>query len=179
MKGFRPDVGRNDHGTTTTTVELPQEVSIETDFCGWLYRQASILRHLRPEVLDWENLAEELEDMGQDLKNKLTSHLARALQHLLKLQYEPNSAYRADQEHRWKVDLATHRDDLNDLLDGSRTLRNQVHDFLAKAYPRACRYAGFEMRHLSNWRAVFPKECPWSIEQIRDDNFFPSPSDGQ
>jgi Domain of unknown function DUF29 len=160
--------------TTIGTVNLPQEVSIEADFCEWLYRQASILRHLRPSMLDWENLAEELEDMGQSLKNSLTSHLARVFEHLLKLQYEPNPAYRADLEHRWRVDLAVHRDEVNDILDGSQTLANQLDDFIVKAYPRGRRYAGIAMIHLPQWETVLPSRCPWSVQEIRDDNFFPS-----
>jgi hypothetical protein len=158
-----------------SAVGSDRTISIDVDFCGWLYDQASKLRHLRPETLDWENLAEELEDMGQSLKNSLTSHLARVFEHLLKLQYEPNPTSRADQEHRWKVDLAVHRDEVNDILDGSRTLANQLCDFIAKAYPRGRRYAGTAMVHVARWETLLPATCPWSVQEIRDENFFPSP----
>ena len=151
--------------------------SREIDFYAWCLHEASSLRVRRPASVDWDGLAEELEDMGLDIKRRLTSHLAHALEHLLKLRYEPSSAYRADQEHRWKVDLANHRDELNYILDNSRTLRNDLPNFIAKAYPRACRLAGLAMRNLTNWQDVFPRECPWTIKQIRDDEFFPSPAE--
>ncbi len=160
---------------TTTTVDISEAISIETDFCGWLYRQASILRYSRPSVLDWEHLAEELEDMGINLKNGLTSHLAHVFEHMLKLRYEPNLTYRANQEHRWKVDLAVHRDEVNDILDASQSLTNELDEFISKAYSRGRKYAGTAMRNLPRWQAVLPDTCPWSIDEIRDENFVPSP----
>ena len=158
-----------------------ERASRETDFYAWCLYEARNLRVQRPVSVDWVGLAEELEDMGQTIKNQLTSHLAGVLEHLLKLEYEPNAAYRVDQEHRWKVDLAIHRDEVNGILEGSGVLTNQIDNFIAKAYPRARRYAGMAMIHLPAWHSILPSQCPWSVEQIRDDNFFPTPleADGQ
>jgi hypothetical protein len=155
----------------------------EEDFYAWCAYEANNLRVQRPALIDWAGLAEELEDMGQSIKHSLTSHLARILEHLLKLRYETSPLERANRERGWKVDLAKHRDDAADILGDSRTLRNQLRDFVTKAYPRARRYAGTEMVNLKDpWRNVFPAECPWSIDEILDDDFFPAPlteSDGQ
>jgi Domain of unknown function DUF29 len=146
----------------------------EHDYYAWLVEHARALRVHKPNFIDWAGLAEELEDLAQRTKDSLTSHLAHVLEHLLKLQYEPSAIDRTQRERGWKKDLAAHRDEVNDILEGSRTLRNQIKDFVAKAYPRAQRYAGTVMVHLARWQDNFPPECTWSIEQILDDDFFPN-----
>jgi hypothetical protein len=59
------------------------------DFYGWLLDQASALQRLRPDSLDWQNLAEELEAMGRSEENALESYLVVLLKHLLKCRYQP------------------------------------------------------------------------------------------
>jgi uncharacterized protein DUF29 len=41
------------------------EASYEQDFYAWSFAQARALRTRRPENLDWENLAEEIESLGK------------------------------------------------------------------------------------------------------------------
>jgi Domain of unknown function DUF29 len=42
--------------------------------------------------------------------------------------------------------------------------------FIADIYPKACRLAQAET---SLPLAAFPENCPWSLEQVLDDDFFP------
>jgi hypothetical protein len=49
--------------------------------------QVSALRERRIEDLDWENIAEEIEDLGKGEKRSIESHLERLIEHLLKLVY--------------------------------------------------------------------------------------------
>jgi len=65
----------------------------EHDFAAWAHQQAEELRAAardgsnRP--LDWENLAEEIEDLGNSQRWALASHIMRIIQHLVKLEYSP------------------------------------------------------------------------------------------
>jgi hypothetical protein len=61
------------------------------DFYTWTSEQARYLREGRLSELDIENLAEELEDMGQGRERALKSQLVRLLAHLLKWHYQPES----------------------------------------------------------------------------------------
>jgi Domain of unknown function DUF29 len=162
---------------------LPNKPSREQDFYAWCVDEANKLRVRQPAFLDWAGLAEELDEMSSSIKHALTSHLARILEHLLKLAYEPSPIERANRGRGWKADLAKHRDDAADILGDSRTLRNQGNEFVAIAYPRARRYAGTDMANLvDRWRSVFPIECPWSMDEILDHDFYPetlSAPDGQ
>ena len=47
----------------------------EQDFYAWTLQQAELLRSQTQQDLDWANLAEELEDMGKNLKRELESRL--------------------------------------------------------------------------------------------------------
>ena len=61
----------------------------ETDFNLWLTETVNLSRKGDVEKLDLENLAEEVEDMGNNRKDVLESNLIRILQHLLKWKYQP------------------------------------------------------------------------------------------
>ena len=51
---------------------------IDEDFYGWLFAQAAALRARGDFLIDWENVAEELEAMGRNEENSLQSYLEPA-----------------------------------------------------------------------------------------------------
>jgi uncharacterized tellurite resistance protein B-like protein len=63
------------------------------DFLLWSRQQAEALRAAAQGAsnlpLDWENLAEEIEDLAKSQRSALASHLMRIIQHLVKLGYSP------------------------------------------------------------------------------------------
>lgn len=62
----------------------------DADFFRWTMEQAAALRSMpRSNVLDSDNLAEEIEDMGRAALNKVASLLTQVLTHLLKLAIDP------------------------------------------------------------------------------------------
>jgi hypothetical protein len=147
--------------------------SRETDFYAWLLAQANVLRVHKPEVIDWEELAEELEETAARTRDALTSSLEQLFIHLLKLRFEPSENERRLRERQWKLDAMEHRNRVNDLLNDSRTLRNTYETFQSKAYPRACRHVA----DLFGDRLTkpLPDNCPWTLAEIRNDDFFPAP----
>lgn len=147
-------------------------VNIAEDPQGWLLDQASALRGRRYSKLDWEQLAEELEDMAALRRDALRSYLTVILLHMLKLAYETRPVRRRWGERQWKVDLVEHRDRINDLLRGSGTLRAEFEEFKKEAHNRARKRAGFLLQ--PNQEPIGPEECPWSTEQILDEDFFSS-----
>jgi Domain of unknown function DUF29 len=174
MKEPEPDIGYSEESPEKRVLSTVSKPNRDHDYYAWLVEHTRALRVRQPDFIDWAGLAEELEEMAQRTKDSLTSHLAHVLEHLLKLRYEPSARDRAWRERGWKKDIAVHRDEIKDILDGSPSLRNQIKDFIAKAYPRGCRYAGTVMVHLDSWQDTFPAECPWSVEEILDNDFFPA-----
>jgi hypothetical protein len=63
----------------------------EDDFAAWAQQQAEALRAAARgssnQLLDWENLAEEIESLGTSQRSALASHIMRIIQHLVKLEY--------------------------------------------------------------------------------------------
>jgi hypothetical protein len=56
------------------------------------------------------------------------------------------------------------------VLGDSPSLRRELPDCLAWAYPKACRAAAEETRLPL---ATFPEQCPWNLDQLQDDDFLP------
>jgi hypothetical protein len=77
----------------------------DEDFVRWTEEQAAALRRaksLPPAgtrgsnlLLDWENLAEEIESLGKSDRRELRSQITRVLRHLLKLEASPAAERRA------------------------------------------------------------------------------------
>ena len=63
----------------------------KTDFNLWLRETVNLLRKGEVEKLDIENLAEEIEDIGNNRKDALESNLIRVLQHILKWKCQPQN----------------------------------------------------------------------------------------
>jgi uncharacterized protein DUF29 len=148
--------------------------SREADFYAWLLYQAHELRSRQPNFIAWADLAEELEEMAARTRDALTSHLEQLFIHLLKLRYEPSENERRTRGRQWKLDTMEQRNRVNDLLTGSRTLRNMYDALQSKAYPRARRHV--EVLLGERLTEALPMECPWTVAQIQDDDFFTSPA---
>ena len=147
-------------------------VQISDDFHGWLLDQISALRDRRYQSLDPEHLAEELEDIVALRREALRNDLIIVLIHMLKLAYETRPMQKRWRERQWKLDLAEHRDRMNGLLANSGTLRAEFEGLIADAYNHARKRAGLAID--PHEAPVGPARCPWTSEQIRDEDFFPS-----
>jgi hypothetical protein len=68
---------------TTRTVPAEQPL-YDKDQYSWALEQAQALRERRAEHLDWNNLAEEVEDLARRNADALRSHFESLIEHLLK-----------------------------------------------------------------------------------------------
>jgi hypothetical protein len=155
------------------TVQAAQEkLSRETDLYGWLLNQANELRSRQPEFIDWDELAEELDEIVALARTEVVSRLRNVLAHLLKWKYQ---ASRRDED-SWRNTIVRERLDLALLLE-SKNLRNYVKDTgYALAYQQARKAAGNEMKlERRIWDQLFPATSEWDYETALEDEFFPSP----
>jgi hypothetical protein len=136
------------------------------DFHAWAIAQASALRERNHAVLDWSNLAEELEGMTRKDRRELRSHLQKLIIHLLKWAYDPKRRGAS-----WRATINTSRDNIHDFLGESPSLRNVLQELLAesKAYGRAVREATIETEN----KISFPAQSPWTLDQLLDSDFLP------
>lgn len=142
--------------------------SYEHDFYAWSVKNAELIRQGRWEEIDQENVAEELEYMARREIRELVSRLAVLLAHLLKWQFDPER-----RSNSWKYTIENQREEVAELLEDSPSLYHKIGELLVKAYIKALRIA---VRETGIRKSFFPEACPFSFEQILDDNFFPEQS---
>ncbi len=135
----------------------------DTDVYEWTKEQADALRRRAANELDWDNLAEEIESLGIGNRHQIKSRLEMLILHLLKWKYQPEW-----QCGGWRGSILEARHRLEDLLEESPSLRPLPAEYLPKAYARARRKA---LAETGLYR--LPEDCPWTIEQILDEDFLP------
>ena len=68
----------------TKQLSTHQKTCYDHNFYAWTQQQSHLLRIEQQQLIDIQNLAEEIEDMGRAEKHELESHLEILLMHLLK-----------------------------------------------------------------------------------------------
>lgn len=141
----------------------------ECDFNLWVEATAQLLRDGRLTELDMVNLLEEVETMGRSDKLALSSNLVVVLLHLLKWQYQPNKRTRS-----WEKSIAEHRRRIDECFETSPSLKNHYLQIFDKCYLNARKQAKIETRLLLE---DFPEICPFTTEQVLDEDFLPELGD--
>jgi hypothetical protein len=142
----------------------------QEDYALWIEKTVQQLRHKEVENLDWEHLVEEIEDLGRELKHKVDSYLKQLLIHLLLYQYWTQEKERCGVG--WRGEINNFRDELEWLFE-SKTLYNYFLGRIEVVYGKARKQTILKTQLPS---ALFPEQCPFSVEQILDSEFFPNPS---
>ena len=135
------------------------------DFYAWTMHNSELLRQGKMSEVDIENVAEEIESMGKSEKRELINRLALLLSHLLKWTFQ--SPRRSNS---WKYTIKEQRIQLEDLLEESPSLKASLEEKMAHAYEHSI---VITIRETGLDEKTFPKECPFSLKQTLDKNFFP------
>ncbi len=143
-----------------------ERVLYQKDYYGWLQENVRLIRERKFSEIDTENLIEELESMGKSEKRELSNRLTILLTHLLKWQYQA-----VKRSTSWRNTIAVQRIDIRELLEDSPSLRNEVSDRIETAYEKAKLAAEVET---GIEKQNFPAACPFSLEQILDEDFLPN-----
>ncbi|MEM9275726.1 MAG: DUF29 domain-containing protein [Cyanobacteria bacterium P01_F01_bin.143] len=147
----------------------------EQDFNRWREVVIKQIKAKNFQAIDWENLVVELEDMGKAEKRAFVSNLTILIAHLLKLMIQkdaPNtmkgSWYSSVTEHRFRVQ--------KDLQDNP-SFKSYLAEAISKSYKDARKLAikegqkaDFGVRKPSV--AEYPHQCPFTIEQLLDEDFY-------
>jgi hypothetical protein len=114
----------------------------DQDFYLWTRAQAEALRaHGRgANMLDYENLAEEIESLGSSERGKCASLILRILQHLFELHDSRNDQVKP----HWCGEVRTFRADLDYAL--TRAIRIDMEADLESLHRKAARVAADKMR---------------------------------
>lgn len=150
----------------------------DEDILAWSKQQAEALRSAARggsnQALDWDNLAEEIEDWGKSQQSALSSQIRTIIQHLLKLENSRAVAPRRG----WLVSINSARVEIDYLLQKNPSLRTELAAAVADEMTRALRLAVYELEdhgELDAATRAHMRSTVYSVEQVLGEWFPPEP----
>jgi len=145
----------------------------ERDFILWIEENLRLIKEKNYEEVDWENLLEEIEDMGRRHLDSAISYMAIIMEHLYKLEH-----FKIDEKmgKSWIKSVLNARDRLELMLKREPSLRRKLEENLSWAWEEA-------VLNLISWfrdneelaekffgrlpsKEDFPSECPYNFEEV-------------
>ena len=146
----------------------------ETDTVAWSEHQAAALRAAAlggsNQRLDWDNLAEEIEDLAKSLRRRLRSQVARIIHHQVKLEYSPAIEPRSG----WRRTIRLARLDITRILEDSPSLKREISRLIEKERAGAVQLAILDLEeHSEIDQMELPtiKNTTYTEEQVLGDWF--------
>lgn len=137
----------------------------DEDVLAWSIEQAALLRERRWSALDIENLAEEIEDVGNSARRELGSRMAVLIAHLLKWQFQPQLRSKS-----WLATIDVQRESIAMKLAKVPSLKHMLSDddWFLEIWKDALVIA-FKDTGLYQ----FPRTPVWTTTEVLDSTFFP------
>jgi hypothetical protein len=136
----------------------PPRPLYDRDFALWVEEQVAALRAGDAAALDLQNLIEELEGLTKRDQRALGSQLKRVMTHLLKQRYQPHRFTPT-----WQNSIRDGREQIEDILDQSPSLRRLLPELMTRNYPRAVAQAVSETRLPED---AFPEQPPFNLAEV-------------
>lgn len=132
------------------------------DFNLWIEQIKQRIQARNFDNMDWENLLEEIDDMGNSQKRSLESYIELLVAHILKLKYwesEKNRNYK-----HWKVEVSNFRNRINRLLKQNPSYKK----YMAEVYPDIFQDA------VKSWRIEFdiPDNSFIELDRVMQEDYF-------
>jgi hypothetical protein len=134
----------------------------EQDFNLWTQNMAIAIQRRDLNAMDWDNLLEEIEDMGKSEKRSLESYLELLIAHILKLKY-----WEAEKDRNythWQVEVKNFRSRINRLLRRSPSL----HQYMENIYPEIFE----ETKDIWQVEFMIPEDCWIDLQEIMEKEYF-------
>ncbi|AGF51829.1 sll0803 [Synechocystis sp. PCC 6803] len=137
----------------------------DTDFNLWIEETVRQLKQGDLQSLDLDNLIEEIESMGRSDKREVKNRLIVLMIHLLEWRYQPEK-----RSNSWTATINEQRRQLGLITGDSPSLKPFLVDNFPGCYQIARRDA---VRETFLSLSVFPLDCPFSLAEILNAEFFP------
>jgi len=150
------------------------------DFYLWVQENLKLLRNKEYDLVDWENLLEEIEDMGHRHFESMIGYMAVMMEHLYKWE---NFRYSPYMGNNWVQSINSARRELRRIFEDSPSLRKraQEKEVLQKAWdiaifdlidwleePKSRRFIETYFKSRMPTKNDLPKECPYTFEQVME-----------
>ncbi len=134
----------------------------DLDFNLWIEKVKQKIQERDFIDMDWDNLLDEIDDMGKSEKRSLESYLQRLIEHTLKLQYwqeERKRNYR-----HWQAEVANFRNQINRLLKRNPSFKN----YMTEIYPEIFS----EVIQIRSLEFEIPKDAYIELNVIMKSDYF-------
>ena len=137
----------------------------DRDYLEWINLTLDQLRKQDYTSVDWQNLIEEIEDMGKGERRSLETNLVIVLWHLLKWQFQPQYPTGS-----WECSIIERRRRIRKSLEDSPSLKYYLETVLTECYESAVKQAKAETQLPLE---TFPAICPYNVAEVLEDYFWP------
>ena len=134
----------------------------ERDFNLWIEEIKTRIRDRDVSDMDWDNLLDEIDDMGASQKRALKSYTQRLVEHILKLQYWDEELERCQKG--WKQEVTNFRNQIISILEDSPSLKNYQKAKYDKIYSNAIAVVKYDFE--------VPKHSFVELEKIMQEDYF-------
>lgn len=155
------------------------------DTYAWAMQQAEALRRRDWGAVDWDNLLEEIEDLGRSERRSWMIHCSNVIAHLLTWEHWDRGG--PEPESGWSRSIRDARLSMEAILDDNPCLQTQRAEMLRRAWAngRATaveELAGYEVgaeggpdfqSACRRWEERLPAECPYPGEQLGERDWWP------
>jgi hypothetical protein len=149
-----------------------------TDVLTWSVEQADLLRRraagelVNDSALDWPNIAEEIESVGNAERYRIQSHIGTVIEHLVKLQASPT----IDPRNGWKTTVRNARRGIERSLKTSPSLRREVAEMIGEETSAAKQDVAATLKDYSERPVVAIEGLTFTEEQVLGPWFPDEPS---
>ena len=134
----------------------------ERDFNLWIEETVRAIKNKDINNMDWDNLIEEIEDMGASQKRALDSYTQRLIEQILKLKYWHSEKER--NERGWRSEVVNFRNRINRILKKNLSLKNYLKSEYVDNYKDAIAAMSEKFE--------IPNKSIISVEEIMKNNYF-------
>ncbi|MGL6344674.1 MAG: DUF29 domain-containing protein [Waterburya sp.] len=134
----------------------------DQDFNLWVERTKEAIQNRDFENMDWDNLLDEIDDMGKSEKRSLDSYTQRLIEHILKLKYWNDEVERCRKG--WQQEVVNFRNRIKRILKKNPSLNNYLKSEYYDLYQDAIATMMFDFE--------IPPDSFVEVEQILQDGYF-------
>jgi hypothetical protein len=149
----------------TTKLDTNQQKLYDIDYLKWIETTLEKLQLRDHSNIDWENLIEEIADMGRSERRSFESNLVALLMHLLKWEFQPDK-----RSSSWKGTIVQHRRRIRKSLQNSPSLKPYLEEVFSECYSDAVEQSSAETGLSIE---TFPQLCVYTSAEVLDSHFLP------
>lgn len=137
----------------------------QLDYLAWYELTLEQVKDNQLNQLDLQSLSEVLENLVRDTKRSGESYLRQIIIYLLLIEYWESEGIN---RRHWATEIVNFRSELE--TDMTTNLRKYLNLVKENIYQKALRYV---ITKTGLNKAIFPTQCPYTLEQLLDNDWFP------